>query len=154
LRILPTAHFPIGTVDTRRYNIDDDFARCRHGIWQVAVFQDFRTTEVFNESRFHNLSPFRRSAHRFETNRSVPWLDDRELWVRDLLFNEGDVAPTLLGRQPRLGEAFGDPFDVPWPERLPAKMFSERVFRIDFFEFAPDATSLVDLSEIAKRRSE
>jgi hypothetical protein len=32
---------------------------------------------------------FRRKAHRFETNRSVPWLDDRELWVRDLLFNEG-----------------------------------------------------------------
>jgi protein-L-isoaspartate(D-aspartate) O-methyltransferase len=63
----------------------------------------------------------------------VPWLDDRELWVRDLLFNEGDVAPTLLGRQPRLGEAFGYPFDVPWPERLPTKMFSERVFRIDFF---------------------
>jgi hypothetical protein len=39
----------------------------------------------------------------------------------------------LLGRQPRLGEAFGNPFDVLFPEGLSAKMFSERVFRIDFF---------------------
>ena len=59
LRILAAAHFPIGTVDTRRYYIDEDLARCRHGVWQVAVFQDFRTTKLFNESRFHNLSPAR-----------------------------------------------------------------------------------------------
>jgi len=57
LRILAAAHSPISTVDTRRYYIDDDLACCRHGIRQVAVFQDFRTTELFNEGRFHNLSP-------------------------------------------------------------------------------------------------
>jgi hypothetical protein len=57
LRILAAAHSPISTVDTRRYYIDDDLARCRHGIRQVAVFQDFRTTELFNEGRFHNLLP-------------------------------------------------------------------------------------------------
>ncbi len=57
LRILASTHFPIGAVDTRRYHIDDDLASCRHGIRQGAVFQDFRTTELFNENRFHNLSP-------------------------------------------------------------------------------------------------
>ena len=30
-------------------------------------------------------------------------------------------------------------------------MFAERVFRIDFFEFAPDATGLIDLTEMTER---
>ena len=74
LRILAAAHFPIGAVDTRRYYIDDNLVRCRHGIRQVAVFQDFRTTELFNKSRFHDLSPLYAQRASFETTRSVPRL--------------------------------------------------------------------------------
>jgi hypothetical protein len=33
-------------------------------------------------------------------------------------------------------------------------MFVERIFRIDLFEFAPDAAGLVDLAEMTKRGGE
>ena len=42
LRILAAARFPIGAVDTRRYYIDDDLFRCRHGVWAKSPY--FKTS--------------------------------------------------------------------------------------------------------------
>jgi hypothetical protein len=39
-------------------------------------------------------------------------------------------------------------------ERLPGKMFAEGVFWIDLFEFFPDATSLVAVTEMTKSGSQ
>jgi hypothetical protein len=45
--------------------------------------------------------------------------------------------------------------DVLFPlERPPREMFAEGVFWIDLFEFLPDATSFIDLTEMAKSGNE
>src|SRR5262245_15083975 len=55
------------------------------------------------------------------------------------------------GRQSGLRKTVDDPLDILLSfERQPAEMLAERVFRIDLHEFAPDASGLVDLAEMAK----
>src|SRR6185312_14164194 len=55
------------------------------------------------------------------------------------------------GRQSGLRKTVDDPQYILLSfERQPAEMLAERVFRIDLHEFAPDASGLVDLAEMAK----
>ena len=62
--ILAGAKLPIGSVNTGRENIDNHFARRRHRIRQIAVFQHFRAAELFNKCSFH-LSPHLPIRRRF-----------------------------------------------------------------------------------------
>ncbi len=62
--ILAGAKLPVGSVNAGRDNIDDHFARRRHRIRQIAVFQHFRAAELFNECSFH-LSPYLPIHRRF-----------------------------------------------------------------------------------------
>ena len=58
---------------------------------------------------------------------------------------------SLLFRQPRFRETLGNPPDILFPlERLPGEMLGEGVFWIDLFKFSPDATSLINLTEVTK----
>jgi hypothetical protein len=57
-------------------------------------------------------------------------------------------------QQSRFGKALGNPFNVFLPKGLSAEMFAKRVFLIDIHELAPDATGLVELTEMAKSGSE
>ena len=58
---------------------------------------------------------------------------------------------SLLGRQSGLRETLGNPLDVFFLlERLAGEMLAEGVFWIDLFEFLPDATSLIALTEMTK----
>ena len=62
---------------------------------------------------------------------------------------------SLLVRQPRFCQTLGNPQDVLFPlERLPAEMLAKGVFRIDLFEFFPDAMSLINLAKMAKSGSQ
>jgi hypothetical protein len=71
------------------------------------------------------------------------------------MFDVGRTAArprdSLLVRQPRFGETLGNPPDVLFLlERLPGEMFAEGVFWIDLFEFFPNATSLIAVTEMTK----
>ena len=54
-------------------------------------------------------------------------------------------------QQPGFLETVREPPRILFPfERQPAQMFTERIFRVDLFEFAPNATGLVDLAEMTE----
>ena len=61
------------------------------------------------------------------------------------------LRDNLLVRQSGFREVLGNPPNVLFLlERLPGEMFAEGVFWIDLFEFFPDATSLINLTEMTK----
>ena len=64
------------------------------------------------------------------------------------------VIFSRFAQQSSFRETLGNSFSVLLPKGLPAEMFSERVFRIDLFEFALDATGLIDLAEMTQGRCE
>jgi hypothetical protein len=58
---------------------------------------------------------------------------------------------SLLGRQSGFRETLGNPPDVFFPlEWLPGEMFAKGVFWIDLSKFTPNATGLIDLTEMAR----
>src|SRR6266850_7843246 len=56
--ILPRAHLPVGRIDARRVDVDDDFPASGDRVRQVSVLEDLRAAEPIEEGSFH--SPNRR----------------------------------------------------------------------------------------------
>jgi len=54
-------------------------------------------------------------------------------------------------RQPNLRETVDDPLDILLSlEGLPSVVFAKGIFWIDLFEFFPDATGLIAITEMTK----
>src|SRR5438876_1095460 len=51
--ILPRAHLPVGRIDARRVDVDDDFPASGDRVRQVPVLEDLRAAEAAEERGFH-----------------------------------------------------------------------------------------------------
>src|SRR2546428_13448928 len=68
--ILPRAHLPVGRIDARRVDVDDDFPGRDDRVRQVAVLEDLRAAEAREEGGFHRRGE-PRSSRSFTTARSI-----------------------------------------------------------------------------------
>src|SRR2546428_12029205 len=66
--ILPRAHLPVGRIDARRVDVDDDFPASGDRVRQVTVLEDLRAAEAAEEGGFHRGEP--RSSRSFTSARS------------------------------------------------------------------------------------
>src|SRR5262249_5562894 len=55
LLVVAGADLRIRSVDARRHGIDDDLARPYNRVGKIAVLQDFRSAELVDVSRFHDV---------------------------------------------------------------------------------------------------
>src|SRR5439155_5064905 len=51
--ILPGAHLPVGRIDARRVDVDDDFPGRGDRVRQLPVLEDLRAAEAAEEGGFH-----------------------------------------------------------------------------------------------------
>src|SRR5436309_6591241 len=68
--ILPRAHLPVGRIDARRVDVDDDFPASGDRVWQVPVLEDLRAAEGTEEGGFHRRGE-PRSSRSFTSARST-----------------------------------------------------------------------------------
>src|SRR6185437_8905194 len=50
--ILATTKLPVSGVHGRGVDIDNNLVRSRHGIWHIAILQDFRSAELHKYAAF------------------------------------------------------------------------------------------------------
>src|SRR5438445_320888 len=68
--ILPGAHLPVGRIDARRVDVDDDLPASGDRVRQVSVLEDLRAAEAAEEGGFHPRgNP--RSSRSFTSARST-----------------------------------------------------------------------------------
>src|SRR2546422_5953834 len=69
LGILPRAHLPVGRIDARRVDVDEDFPASGDRVGQLPVLEDLRAAEAAEEGGFHRGEP--RSSRSFTSASSI-----------------------------------------------------------------------------------